>query len=133
MPASGFDIETTAPYATVNLPGLVAGGSVNVLCRFPNLEGMRRVSVVVKGRCGRRPVCDTAMLLLSPVRITELCAKTSPVADSEGNVIDNPFSYVQLYNASNRDIMLDGYYTRLWHTTGKAPSGPHAQARRCRD
>jgi hypothetical protein len=122
VPNTGFDINTTVPYATVRLPGLAFGSKVNVLCRFPDLEEIRRVSVVVRGRCGRRPVCDTAMLLLSPLRITELCARTSPAADKEGNIIDNPFSYLQLYNASNRDITLSGYYTRLWHTTGRAPS-----------
>ncbi|MGI6167313.1 MAG: CehA/McbA family metallohydrolase [Eubacteriales bacterium] len=122
VPGSGFDINTTAPYATVKLSGLTAGRVVNVLCRFPDLEGMRRVSVVVRGMYGGRQVCDTAMLLFSPIKITELCAKTSPVTDSNGNVIDNPFPYLQLYNASNRDIVLGGYYTRLWHTTGRAPS-----------
>ncbi|HOA85666.1 MAG TPA: CehA/McbA family metallohydrolase, partial [Bacillota bacterium] len=37
VPGSGFDINTTAPYATVKLSGLAAGRVVNVLCRFPDL------------------------------------------------------------------------------------------------
>ncbi len=118
---SGIDLRSTAPYASISLPDLPVGESVNVSCSFPNLAGMRRATVIVGGVSARRRCCDTAAGMLTPLRISEICAETSPAEGSEGNMIKNPFPYVKIYNASNRDVLLDGYYTRHWVSTGKAP------------
>ena len=119
---TGFDLERTVPYRTVVMECLESGKVACVQCNLPNIPGMRRVSAIVRGMYGRRKYADTAMVLLSPVKIAEILPKSPSVEDRDGNLVSNPYSYFKLCNMSNRDISLDGYYTRLWTTTGKAPT-----------
>ncbi len=121
-PQQGFDIMNTVPYASFSLQDLAAGKSTEISCEFPDIAGLRRASVVVSGKCGKHLCGDTAAALLTPLRITEICAETSPVADASGNEIKNPYSYMQICNVSNRTVKLDGCYTRIWTATGKPPA-----------
>lgn len=120
-PITGFDSERTVPYRTVRLPVLPAGSVANVSCEFPDVAGMRRLSVVVRGSVGRSRFTETEYVVLSPLAITEILTKSSETVDREGKTVKNPFKYFRLYNMSGRDICLDGFAARLWVKTGKQP------------
>lgn len=121
-PQTGFELEKTVPYAAVTIPRIPSGKKVQIRCRLPNVPGSRRVSVVVRGREGGVRYADTAMMQLSPIRISEICAQTSDVVAADGKIIKNPFAYMRLHNVTNRDISLNNWYTRLWNKTGKPPA-----------
>ncbi len=120
--STGFDLERTVPYRSVDIPVLKAGRLACVDCNIPNIAGLRRVSAIVRGVCGSKCHADTAMVLISPVKIAEILPKSPEVTDANENLVANPFPYIKLCNLSNRDISLDKYYTRLWTATGKQPS-----------
>ncbi len=119
---SGLDLRRAVPYRTVKLKCLNANKTVGIQCNLPNIPGMRRVVAVVSGEQYNQQYCDMATVLISPVKISEIVPVSEDYCDGNGNAISNPFPYFKLCNMSNRDILLDGYYTRLWTTTGKAPS-----------
>ena len=120
--STGFDLERNVAYRSVDIPVLKSGKVACVDCNVPNIAGLRRVSAIVSGTCAGQAYADTAMVLLSPVKIAEILPKSPEVTDANGNLVANPFPYIKFCNLSNRDISLDKYYTRLWTTTGKQPS-----------
>ena len=119
---SGLDLGRAAPYRTVKLKRLSAGKVAGVQCNLPNVPGMRRVTAVVRGQYNGQGYADIATVQIAPIKISEVSPVSENYCDREGNVTTNPFPYFKLCNMSNRDILLNGYYTRLWTTTGKAPS-----------
>lgn len=119
--SDGFDVERTVPYRSVRLPLLSAGAMANVSCDLPDVAGMRRVTVIAHGTCGRKKYTVTEFKLISPLAITEIVASSSATVDRNGNTVRSPFKYIKLYNMSGRDICLDGYSVRMWSTTGKPP------------
>lgn len=125
--AAGFDLERTLPYASVTLPSLGAGKTARVSCKMPDIAGIRRASVVAAGCCGTHRTADTTMAQLSPVVISEIVPKSESFTMTDGTVISNAFPYIQLHNVSNRTVNLNGYYTRLWWSTGKQPTDDRMQ------
>lgn len=120
-PASGFDVERTAPYRSLKLPILAAGATANVSFEVPDVVGMRRVTVLARGTLGRQRFVATSFKLLSPLAITAIAPACGETVDRAGVTVKSPFNYLQLYNMSGRDISLDDYAVRMWSTTGKPP------------
>ena len=119
---SGVNLDNAVPYRTVKLDNLSVGKTAGIQCNLPNVPGMRRVTAVVRGQYNGERYGDMATVQISPVKIAEISPASENYCDREGNVVANPFPYFKLCNMSNRDISLDGYYTRLWTATGKAPT-----------
>ncbi len=124
-PEDGFCTATAKPYYTVPLGSLAPGESAAAERPFPNLAGRRRVSVILRGRAGRRQYTAADYLLLTPVSIIEVLPDSSPVPLPDGHEVKNPFTYAVLFNHSNTPLVLDDVTLRQWTKTGKSPLPAH--------
>ncbi len=119
--ADGFCIDSTEPYCTVYPDAIPAGGSVRIARAFPHLPGRRRVTVVVRGRAGKRCYTDIRYLMLTPVSVAEVLPYSTDISAADGKRVSNPFAYVVLFNRQNTPLSLDGARLCLWTKTGKKP------------
>lgn len=124
-PEDGFCTATAKPYYTVPLDSLAPGETATAERPFPNLAGRRRVSVLLRGRVGRRQYTAADYLLLTPVSIIEVLPDSSAVTLSDGEKVKDPFTYAVLFNHTNAPLSLDGALLRQWTKTGKSPLPEH--------
>lgn len=118
----GPNLSTAQPYKTVYLSSILPGKEQSVSANFPNLEGMRRVTVIAKASIGDREYADTDFAILSPLYISEIMPATSCVQTPDGTKYPDAYRYLTLYNTTNRTIDMENYSIRLWNKTGKAPA-----------
>lgn len=112
-PTGGLEEGVQSPFRTVQIGRLGAGKTHTVTALFPNVAANRRVSVVVSGTLGKQKFTDTRFLLLTPALISKICPLTSPCGE-----VENPFSYVELYNPTCAPLELSGYVLNGRHEQG---------------
>lgn len=115
----GFRYGETEPFCTVCCGKLGAGAALNCSRELPEISGMRRVTAIVRAKLGGRIVTATKYILISSVTITEVMPSTQPFIRNDGTRINNPFSYITIYNSSPRDVDLTGGKLGLSTETGK--------------
>ena len=109
----GFSLPLLTPLESERIGTLKAGETRTVCRRFPAIAGKHRVSAVVRGAQGKQRFADTGYLLLSRAVISRICPLTHAEAE-----VENPFSFVELYNPFGEALSLDGYALHPCHATG---------------
>ncbi len=109
----GFSLATLAPMESEQIGALQVGESRTVCRRFPAIVDKHRVSAVVRGSAGKQQFADTGYVFLPRAFISRIC----PLTRAEGDV-ENPFSFVELYNPFGEALSLDGYALHPCHAIG---------------
>lgn len=122
---AGFKADEAEPYSVACLGKLKPGQSAECTRELPEKMSYNRVTVTATALCGGKRVTGTAYILISPVTITEVTPDTDSYTDAAGNVYENPFPYLTLYNSSPVEVSLKGGRLALWTSTGKAPLPDH--------
>ena len=115
-PSGSFELDRRVPYRTVAAGRLSAEKTLSVSLNLPNVPGLRRLCVIIRGICGGKRFMTVGSVLLTPVVISRVL----PMSDNESGISD-AFPYIELKNITARDYPLTAAALRLWIQTGKAP------------